>query len=142
MFTYFLTFTNMKKVLFTFIGIGLVHLGAAQSKYSEKDFANKPIWISMMDEEHVNYFIALKAFDTYWANHKKPEGESDMDVQQTEKNKKRFSKREVREAREEAKMRMQIKKFNWWKNKMEPFVQDDGTIVLPAERLKLYQNNN
>ena len=91
----------------------------------------------MMNDEDVNYFEAIKAFDLYWTTHSKPEGESDMDIKQTEKNKKRFSKREIKEAREEASMRMNIKKFDWWKNKMEPFVKEDGTIMNADERRKL-----
>src|SRR3954468_443423 len=38
----------------------------------EKDYARHPFWISMMDDEHVNYFEAVKAYEIYWRFHSKP----------------------------------------------------------------------
>jgi hypothetical protein len=126
------------KYIFIMACIFSLSICHAQSKYNEQDFALKPVWITMMDDEHVNYFDALKAFEVYWQNHKMPEGESDMDVKKVEKNKKRFSKKEIKTNYASAAMRMKIKKFGVWKEKMEPYVQDDGTILLPARQF----NNN
>ncbi|MBL7771577.1 MAG: hypothetical protein JNM95_01800 [Chitinophagaceae bacterium] len=100
----------------------------AQTNYSLEDYKKKPYWISMMDEANPNYFEVQKAFTAYWEHHTMPEGEGDMNIKEKEKNKRRFSKKEIRIAREEAAMRMAIKKYRWWIMKMEPFVQDDGSI--------------
>jgi hypothetical protein len=113
----------------------------AQNANIIKEYATKPVWIAMMNDTNANYHEAILAYETYWINNTKPNGESDMDVTKTTKNKKRFSKQEIKEARQEAEMRMQIKKFDWWKNKMEPFVKDDGSIMTPSQRLKIYSNN-
>jgi hypothetical protein len=126
------------KYLFTIAFIFIANFCKAQSKYNAADFAIKPVWISMMDDEHVNYFEALQAFDMYWQHHAKPIGESDMDVKKDSENKKRFSKKELKANYAAAAMRMKIKKFNVWKEKMEPYVQDDGSILSPAQIL----NNN
>jgi len=127
----------MKKATLLLTLIITNYISFSQTQYNPSDYIKKPVWIQMIDDEHINYFEALKAFEMYWTTHTKPEGESDMDIKQSEKNKKRFSKRELREAREEASMRMKIKKFDWWKNKMEPFVKEDGSIMTPDERKKL-----
>jgi hypothetical protein len=129
----------MKTIIFIFLAISLASFSQAQSKYNSADYTTQPSWIIMMDDTNANYYEAIAAFEAYWANHKKPEGESDMDMKQVAKNKKRFSKREIKEARAEASMRMQIKKFEWWKMKMEPYVQEDGRLLMPAERLQLLQ---
>ena len=107
--------------------LGAIHL-QAQSGFSDAEYRKRPHWIQMMDEEHPNFFEIQKAFQLYWEQHTMPEGEGDMDVKKKESNKKRFSKRDIREAREEAAMRMAIKKYHWWVLKMEPYVQEDGSI--------------
>lgn len=104
----------------------------AQSQYNPDEYKKKPLWIQMMDDEKVNYFEIQKAYEAYWSAHTPPIGEGDMDVKQKEKNKKRFSKKEVRDAREDASMRMAIKKYKWWLQRMEPYVQDDGSIQRPT----------
>lgn len=116
------------KVLFSLLLLLSAVQLRSQENYTLSDYQRKPLWITMMNEEHPNYFEIQKAFETYWQYHKMPEGEGDMDVQQKEKNKKRFSKREQQEAREEARLRMAIKKYHWWMAKMEPYVQEDGSI--------------
>ncbi len=88
----------------------------------------------MLNDVHANYFEIQKAYEQYWSTHVMPVGESDMNLKQSEKNKKRFSKKEIQEARKEAAMRMHIKKYQWWLLKMEPFVKDDGTIMSVEER--------
>jgi hypothetical protein len=123
----------MKKILlFLLIGAG-TNTAIAQQQLDKALAAKNPVWIQMMDDTATNYLHAVEAFDIYWTTHKKPDGESDMDMLNVTKNKKRFSKKDIREARKEAAMRMKIKKFIWWKNKVEPYVQDDGTITTPYQ---------
>ena len=100
----------------------------AQRQYTESDYAKKPVWISMMNDSSANYFQVKLAYETYWQYHTPPPGESDMDIKEKEKNKKRFSQKDINLARENARMRMAIKKYHWWLEKMEPYVQEDGHI--------------
>lgn len=117
-------------LVFFFLAFGLK--GMAQQKYNSKDFAKKPLWIYMMNDQNPNYFEVVNAYETYWANHTLPEAEGDMDIDKKDSNKRRFSKKEVNEARQQAAMRMQIKKYKWWIARMEAFVQEDGTIIRPT----------
>jgi hypothetical protein len=118
----------MKKFLLALCCL-LASYTQAQQKFSPADYKKKPYWIEMMNDEKANFHEVVKAYTLYWENHTPPEGEGDMDVKQKAKNKKRFSKKEIQQAREDARMRMAIKKYKWWIQKMEPFVQDDGTIL-------------
>jgi hypothetical protein len=130
----------MKYFIYILLLIGSSSIAAGQHSIDHKLAAKQPIWIAMMDDTNANYLQAVEAFDIYFAHHQKPEGESDMDIKKVTKNKKRFTKREMREAHEEAYLRMQVKKFAWWKIKVEPYVQEDGRILTPTERILL--NNN
>lgn len=103
----------------------------AQNKFTSDDYRKKPVWIQMMQEEHPNYHEVVKAYNTYWETHTPPVGEGDMDKKRVKENNKRFTRKEVAQAREDAAMRMAIKRYHWWIARMEPFVQDDGSILRP-----------
>ncbi len=51
----------MKKLIL-FLSILILHFNSfSQTKYNAADYTKKPVWIAMMDDEHVNYFETLKA---------------------------------------------------------------------------------
>ncbi len=108
---------------------------------SEKDYAKKPYWIKMMDVEGVNYREVLKAYDIYWQHHKLPEEEGDRYIGKGDQQKEKHSKKELKELKESEAMRFQIKKFEHWKIKNEPFVKENGNIMTAAERLKFHNQN-
>ena len=131
----------LKYCLVTFV-LFLSFSGWAQNKkLTEKEYALKPHWIQMMDIEGVNFNETIKAYDVYWQHHNMPEEEGDKyngkGVQKTQK----VSKKELREINAGARMRFQIKKFEHWKIKHEPFVKENGNIMTTAERLELHIKN-
>jgi hypothetical protein len=122
-------------VVFLFFSLGS---SAQQRSLTEKDYAQKPYWIQMMEVEGVNFNEAIKAYDVYWQHHDLPGEEGDRYIGKGDQKKKKISKKELRERREEAEMRFQVKKFLHWKIKNEPFVKDNGNIMTAEERLKFH----
>ena len=114
--------------------------GHAQNnqQYSNRDYAKKPIWITMMADTSVNYFEIEKAFNTYWQHHTMPETEHDVIGEKAEREK-HPSKRTLRKMQADDDMRMAVKKYEWWCQQMKPYVQDDGRILTPSERLKIWE---
>ena len=110
-------------------------------KLTENDYAQKPYWIQMMDIEGVNFNETLKAYDIYWQHHNLPEEEGDSYIGKGAEAKKKISKKELKERREGAAMRFEVKKFQHWKIKNEPFVKENGNIMTAAERLKFHQQH-
>jgi hypothetical protein len=116
--------------------------GLSQSKATtEKDYAKKPVWIRMMDIEGVNYMEVLKAYKIYWQHHALPEEEGDRYIGKGNQQKEKLSKKELKELKQSEAMRFQIKKFEHWKIKNEPFVKENGNIMTAAERLKFHNQN-
>lgn len=118
----------------------------AQSTAKKLNYSKHPYWIEMMNDPKANYFETLKAFEQFWQNKKLPLEEDDV-IGQTKKEptknnflSKLFKSKEEREEEEIRKYSFDIKKFNHWKLKVTPFVQEDGTILDADERLKLWQN--
>ncbi|MEP7237143.1 MAG: hypothetical protein ABI685_04750 [Ferruginibacter sp.] len=132
----------MNKSCILLIFLLLSFSGFAQTKkFTEKDYAQKPIWIQLMDIEGVNFNETLKAYDIYWQHHALPEEEGDRYVSKGEQQKQKLSKKELREIREGAEMRFQVKKFLHWKIKNEPFVKENGNIMTAAERIEFHNKN-
>ncbi len=100
-----------------------------------------------MADTNANYFETLKSFELYWV--KRPEPIEEEEVIGEPKNKKeerktffeRFiqSKKERYEA-ESRKYAFEYKKFINWKRTSLPYVQPDGRILAPSERLKIWQD--
>lgn len=111
---------------------------AQQKKLTEKDYAQKPHWIQMMDVEGVNFNETLKAYDVYWQHNNLPEEEGDRYIGKGDAKKKKVSKKELKEINKSAEMRFQIKKFEHWKIINEPFVKENGNIMTAAEKLKFH----
>ncbi len=111
-----------------------------QKKRSNKspDYAAAPLWIKMMDDSNANFHAVEYAYATYWKYHKKPEGEHDVigEHEAHEKTPDRFDQKEISA---DNKMRMALKKYEWWHRNMQPYVQTDGRILYPAERLKIWR---
>lgn len=106
------------------------------------DYSSHPYWITMMDDPSVNYFEAVKAYDAYWTKHEKPLDEEKLMTSGTEavkEHQKKLSKRERKKQDEEQLLAFQSKRFEHWLEMMKPYVQDDGRILSPAERLELWK---
>lgn len=121
-------------VLLLSLFFSLASLGQTK-KLTDKDYAQKPYWIKMIEVEGVNFNETVKAYDIYWQHHEMPEEEGDRYIGKGDQQKKKLSKKELRERREAMDMRFQLKKFEHWKIKNEPFVKENGNIMTAAERL-------
>jgi cytochrome oxidase Cu insertion factor (SCO1/SenC/PrrC family) len=104
---------------------------AAQNKqYSEKDYSREPVWIQMLDDTTANFFEVEKAFDTYFKAHELPKSEHDMIGEYSERQKK-LSKRQQKKVEDDSYLSRH--------EKMLPYVQPDGRILTPSERLAIWQ---
>lgn len=110
------------------------------------------IWIQMIDNPNTNYYVAIKAYDTYWQDKEKPEEEEDMINE--ESSSKEASKEKKKEEKEREKklqkmspeqrrqldeLKYQCKRFENWKREVFPFVQEDGRILTMEERLDIWK---
>lgn len=118
----------------------------SQTQKKELNYSKYPYWIEMINDPHVNYFEAVKAYDEFWAKRKQPKEEDDIIGQSiTAESKKSFLERffkykEEREEREFRKYAFEVKKYRNWKRKVFPYVQTDGEILDADARLKLWEN--
>ena len=115
-------------------------------KNKNAGYEKNPAWIYMMSDTLTNYFEATKAFEAYWKIRPKPVEEEDI-IGHTEikKNERQnwlqkifVSKREQR-SRESELYSFQYKKFKNWQRAMQPYVQDDGSILTPSQRIALWK---
>ena len=128
----------MKRIILVFACLCLVcPAGAQKVHYTVSDYAHKPVWIEMIKDTSVNFFEAQKAFDTYFQHHEKPEGEHDV-IGERDAREKYPSKKKQRKVNADNAMRMEVKKYEHWHDRVLPYVQEDGHILSPAERLKIW----
>ena len=132
----------MKKItLLVFLLLSGYLTQAQQVKvYTEKDYARNPIWISMIKDTTVNFFDAEKAYKIYFQHHQKPGGEHDV-IGEHAKEQKNPSKKARRELQEEDHMRMEVKKYEHWRQRVLPYVQSDGTILTSSQRLQIWKDH-
>lgn len=133
----------MKKAILTVLLISAFAMAKAQkpTHYTERDYARSPVWITMMQDTLSNYFEVEKAFNTYFQHHIKPEGE-EAEINEYREREKTVSKRRRRKIEAENSLRMDVKRYELWHEKMLPYVQDDGHILTPAERLKIWREQS
>lgn len=129
----------MKKLLFLAAFFSLSPHAFAQNKSGNEnpEFARNPVWITMIEDTNANYFVVEEAFTTYFKHHELPEGENE-DIGEHEMRRK-FSKRKQRKIWKENSLRIDVKRFEVWHRKMEPYVQPDGRILTPTERLAIWK---
>ncbi len=91
----------------------------------------------MIKDTTTNFFEAEKAYKIYFKNHDKPSGENE-DIGEHAKREKHPSKREQRKMQADNRMRIEVKKYEHWRDMMRPYIQADGRILTPSERLKIW----
>jgi hypothetical protein len=114
------------------------------SKSIEKAYAKFPYWIQMMEDEKANYFEAQKSFEIFWAKREKPLEEEEILGDKNEeysKDAKALAKRMKKLPPESQNLAFQYKKFLYWSREVKPYVQEDGSILSKAERLKISSQN-
>ena len=131
----------MRLFYLTLCFVFIVNITNAQSKtYTDKEFARNPVWISMIKDTTANYFVAERAFKIYFEHHDKPGGEND-EIGEHAKSEKYPSKKEKQKLQQENNMRLEIKKYERWHDRMFPYVKADGSILTPSERLQIWKDN-
>jgi len=103
-----------------------------------------PDWVRAIDDPNANYYTAIKQYDAYWKTHTKPADEEELmhrGTDEVKKHLKKMTKREVREQNEQTYYRYQCKRFENWVHENKAYVQKDGRILTPDERLKLWQQS-
>lgn len=129
------------------------------------DYRNNPVWIKMMEDPNTNFYEAVKAYETFWMYHEKPNDEAEemenAALQSSEKmndkqkkalekknrekerelnkeNKKKLSESDLLKLEEKREMTYQCKRFEDWMREVKPFVQNDGRILSAEERMEIY----
>jgi hypothetical protein len=133
----------MKAPLLIFFLLAMLlaaNTASAQNRGGDREaqFALKPLWIGMMDDTLANFFVVERAFDTYFKHHELPEGEHEVIGERRERLK-RASQRKKKRIAQEDELRMAVKRYHFWHEQTLPYVQGDGHILTPTERLSVWQ---
>ena len=138
----------MRTLLLLLCALGLTSTGVrAQTVYNESDFKSTPVWIKMMDDENVNYYQAVLAYETFWKDRVKPEGDDDLkgshqsrkEKRDQEKFEKQLQKMKPAERNAYDQLIYQNKRFEDWMHQAKPYVQDNGHVLTQQERVELWK---
>lgn len=114
-----------------------------------------PKWVTMMEDPKVNFFEAVKEYDSYWLTHTKPVKEAevfealegkgtgketaeDIEKMETERQQKLGPKLEGRALEEAEYLKYESKRFEKWMLEVKPWVQADGHILTYEERQAIW----
>ena len=119
------------------------------AKKKKGAYAEFPLWIEMMEDTLTNYFEAQKAFETYWKSRPLPVEEEDIIGHTAWKAEDRkswlqkiFTTKKERKEQESELLAFQFKKFKNWERAMQPYVQDDGSILTPTQRIAIWREHH
>lgn len=130
----------MKHVCLFLLCLCIAIAGTGQIKqYSEKEYAKAPLWISLIKDTTTNFFTAERAYNVYFEHHSKPSGENE-EIGERSKKGKSPTKQELKKMQRDNQMRIEIRKYEHWVTMMRPFVQPDGSILTPSQRLQIWKN--
>lgn len=119
---------------------------AQKRTLTDSDYRQYPHWIAMVDDTTANSFEAEKAFTLFWEKRIMPLEEKDILGVPNEKERKTFleklfKSRAEKQREESEKYAFDVKKFRHWQLLMKPYVQDDGRILTPSERLQTWEQH-
>ena len=123
----------MKYFLFSTLLFFSVNLFANNK---DKTYQKFPYWIQMMEDPKCNYFEAIKAFDLFWENRKRPLEEKEVlgkIAEESITDDKALSRRLKKLPAESRNLTFQYKKFVHWAEMIKPYVQEDGSILTEQE---------
>lgn len=111
------------------------------STTTAKQAAANTSWIQMMDDPNVNYYEAVKVFESYWEGKPKPTSEHELfSAEDKDQALKTSSYSISRDAEDPAvKYRFEYKKFLHWKEDVAPYVQPNGHILNAEERIEIWK---
>jgi hypothetical protein len=123
----------MKYFLFCTLLFFSINLSANNK---DKSYQKFPYWIQMMEDPKCNYFEAIKAFDLFWKNRKRPLEEKEVlgkIAEESITDDKALSRRLKKLPAESRNLTFQYKKFVHWAEMIKPYVQEDGSILTEQE---------
>lgn len=136
--------SHKKLLLLPLLLLGWVKPVQAQKKYAEKAYTKNPYWIEMMEDTLSNYLEIQKAYDLYFSKHELPLEEDDIIGMRSATEEQKASKgswlRQLfggRRILDEAQLAFAVKRYKHWKILTEPWVQEDGSILYPYQRLQI-----
>ena len=91
----------------------------------------------MIDDTNANFFEVQKAFILYWKNHKMP-SEDEFEGKR-DKDKEAPPQADAAEVQEKIDMSLAVRKYRIWCMQMAPYVQDDGRVLTPSERITAWE---
>lgn len=134
------------RLFFFFIFTGCVFgVSVAQQVVMPKSdafYRKNPAWIQLMESENPNFFVVEKAFELYWENREKPLEEHDVigEAKENEKMEKHYIKRLFKKnTPSEKEMFFEVKRYKQWHMLVQPYVQDDGSILSRDEQLEIWR---
>jgi hypothetical protein len=106
-------------------------------------YHSEAVWVGMMDDSTTNYHEAMKAFEEFWRDRRRPsEKEESLEIKLSEEHswlEKIFKAKEIKEEKLVEQYSFAHKRFLNWMQVNAPFVQPDGRILSPEERLELWK---
>ena len=115
----------------------------AGNETKTKKYSKFPYWIAMMDDEKTNYFEAIKAFESFWEHRAKPIEEKEIlgdKLEEYSNDSRSLARRMKKLPPADRNLTFQYKKFINWLRESKPYVQEDGSILTQAERLKIFNS--
>ncbi len=154
--SYSMTYINLfsNRFFLPVFVICLLICSGLRAQSDSPDYKNNPVWIKMIDDPHVNYYEAIKAFEMYWKDRVMPDNEEEemaegnnnfKEVEREIKKEKKVDRKriltdeELKKKNDDQQMKYQLKRFAQWKREVKPFVQEDGHILSDDERMEIWK---
>lgn len=128
----------MKKVIIVFLFVifsKTLLCAQALTKKEERNYRHHPVWITMMNDPHVNYYKAEEAFNLFWEGKEKPEeeGYEGEEIGGEKKEKKSFFEKLFENDKDAKKYAFQYKQFKNWLKVKYAYLKPDGTLMSEDE---------
>lgn len=103
-------------------------------------YHEQPVWIAMQEDTAANYHEAVRAFKEFWKDRPRPKDElEEMETEKVTLFRKIFEADELKKEKESEELALEYKKFNNWVRDNAPFVQPNGRLLTPNERIALWE---
>ncbi len=132
----------MKKIVLCLIAVIAIKSLYAQNNM-DTYYRTHPVWITMMNNETVNYYETVKAFNLFWENKEKPTEENELfSATDDEKESKDFISGKKAHSDDAKKYAFEYKKFIYWQQDVLPFVKEDGRLMSQQEQLDFWKHQH
>jgi len=104
-------------------------------------YKKQPVWVAMQHDTAANYHETVRAFKEYWKDRPQPKDELEQEMEEEKVGlfRKIFEAGEVKKEEESKEYAFEYKKFQNWIRDNAPFVQPNGRMLTPNERMALWE---